>query len=185
MVRVYSLVSPFAKPLDFLSVGDVVYISGIVVTARDQVHKKVVLDGVPPPINLKNLALWHAGPIAVAREGEWRIVSIGSTTSARMEDLEAEFIEKTGVKMIIGKGFMGEKTASACRKHGCVVAVYPGGLGALGARSVRRVVAVHWLEELGIPEALWVLEVEGLGPAIVVIDAQGRMLRPTPRYRAR
>ncbi|MEM2512404.1 MAG: fumarate hydratase C-terminal domain-containing protein, partial [Ignisphaera sp.] len=129
MTKIYHVRSPFDVSLDFLEVGDIAYLSGLLVTARDQVHKKIVLDNMKPPINLRNLALWHAGPVVHRRNSEWIVVSIGSTTSTRMENIEAEFIEKTGVKMIIGKGFMREKTISACRKHSCVVALYPGGLG--------------------------------------------------------
>ncbi|MEM4849013.1 MAG: FumA C-terminus/TtdB family hydratase beta subunit, partial [Ignisphaera sp.] len=158
MAKVYHIKSPFSEPLDFLEVGDIVYLTGLVITARDQAHRKVVLDNVRPPIDLKNLAIWHAGPVVLRRGNEWVIVSIGSTTSTRMEHIEAEFIKRTGVKIIIGKGFMGEKTANACKKYGCVVALYPGGLGALGAKAVKKVLAVYWLEELGVPEALWVLE---------------------------
>jgi len=177
MSRAYRVRSPIATSLDYLEVGDVVYLSGIVVTARDQVHRKIVLENTQPPIDLKNLALWHAGPIMVKRGNEWVAVSIGSTTSTRMEPVEADFIAKTGVRMVIGKGFMGDRTAEACRKHGCVVAMFPGGLGALGAGAVRKVLAVYWLEELGMPEAMWVLEVENLGPLIVTIDTRGRNLK--------
>lgn len=177
MARVHRLTSPIDCPLDFLEVGDIVYLSGIVITARDQVHKKVVVEGRALPIDIRNLVLWHAGPVVARRGSRWVVVSIGSTTSSRMETLEPDFIARTGVKMIVGKGFMGEETAKACKKYGCVVAMYPGGLGALGAKSVKNILAVYWLEDLGIPEALWVLEVENLGPLILTIDVRGRNLR--------
>ena len=177
MTKVYRLTSPVREPLDFLEVGDIVYLSGVIATARDQVHKKIAVEGVDPPTDMRGLAIWHAGPVAVKKGGEWAIVSIGSTTSTRMEAVEAEFIERTGVKIVIGKGFMGEKTANACKKHGCIVAIYPGGLGALGAKAVKKVLAVYWLEELGMPEAMWVLEVENLGPLIVTIDTRGHNMR--------
>lgn len=177
MVKIYRLISPITQPLDFLEIGDIVYLSGIVATARDQVHKKVVVEGRALPIDIRNLAIWHAGPVAAKKDGKWFVVSIGSTTSSRMEALEPEFIVKTGVKMIIGKGFMGKRTAEACKRYGCIIAMYPGGLGALGARSIKNVLAVYWLEELGIPEALWVLEIEDLGPLIVTIDVKGCNLR--------
>jgi len=109
----------------------------------------------------------------VRRRGdEWEVVSIGPTTSMRMELYEAEFIERTGVKMIIGKGFMGSRTVEACRKHRCIVTVFPGGCAALAAERVKRVLGVHWLD-LGVPDALWVLEVEEFGPLIVTIDSHG------------
>lgn len=177
MTKIYRLISPFEQSLDFIEVGDIIYLSGIIITARDQVHKKIVIEGVPPPIDLKNFALWHAGPVVTKKDDKWLIVSIGSTTSTRMESMEAEFIEKTGVKMIIGKGFMGKKTIDICKRCGCIVAVFPGGLGALGARCVKRVIDVYWLEELGVPEAIWVLEIENLGPLIVTIDTHGHSIK--------
>jgi len=160
------------EDIEPVRVGDVVYLTGIIVTARDAAHHRLLIEGKPLPIDLRGLAIFHAGP-AVSRHGEeWEIASIGPTTSMRMEPYEADFIEKTGVKMIIGKGFMGAKTAEACRKHKCLVAIFPAGCGALGADRVKRVLGVHWLD-LGVPEALWVLEVENFGPLIVTIDAQG------------
>jgi len=100
------------------------------------------------------------------------VISIDPTTSMRMEPFEAEFIERTGVKMIIGKGFMGSRTAEACRKRRCTVTVFPGGCAALAAKRVKKVLGVHWLDP-GVPDALWVLEVEELGLLIVTIDSRG------------
>jgi tartrate/fumarate subfamily iron-sulfur-dependent hydro-lyase beta chain len=161
--------------LESLKVGDVFYLTGVVVTARDAVHKKVVIEGVKPPIDLRGLAVLHAGPIMVEGKEGWHCVSIGPTTSRRMEHLEYEFVKNTGVKVIIGKGGMGEKTAEACRKFKAVYAIFPGGCGVLGASSVKRVVGVEWLH-LGVPEALWILEVENFGPLITSIDVHGNNL---------
>lgn len=175
MSKIYRLVSPFIEELDFLEINDVVYLSGVVITARDQAHKRIVIDQILPPVSIKNLALWHAGPVVIRKDNEWKIISIGSTTSTRIEPLLTEFIEKTGIKMIIGKGFLSKKIVEVCRKHKCIAALYPGGLGALGAKAVKKVVEVHWLD-LGIPEALWVLEVENLGPLIITIDIHGNII---------
>ncbi|MCX8187607.1 MAG: FumA C-terminus/TtdB family hydratase beta subunit [Nitrososphaeria archaeon] len=172
-------------PLEFediaqISLGDVVYLSGKIITGRDMVHRRVVEEGVDPPIDLGGLALFHAGPIVKRDEGGWRMVAIGSTTSMRMEKYEAEFIERTGVRMIIGKGFMGGKTAKACAENGCIVGLLPGGCAALFSKKVREIVGVYW-EDLGIPEAMWVLEVEDLGPIYVTIDARGENLHDLRR----
>lgn len=119
------------------------------------------------------MALYHLGPI-VRKVGErWEVVSAGPTTSARMEMYEAEFIEKTGVRIIIGKGGMGSKTAEACKKFGAVYTIFTGGAGALGAKAIEEVERVEWLD-LGMPEALWVLRVRDFGPLTVTIDAEGR-----------
>ena len=110
----------------------------------------------------------------VKREGEnWKIISAGPTTSARLEMYEAEFIEKTGVKIIVGKGGMGEKTAEACKKFGAVYAIFTGGAGALAAKAVEKVEKVEWLD-LGVPEALWIMKVKEFGPLTVVIDSTGK-----------
>jgi len=160
------------EDLEDIEVGDVVYITGVVVTARDAAHRRFVAEGMPLPVDLRGLAVFHAGPVVRRRGDEWEVVSIGPTTSMRMEPYEAEFIERTGVKMIIGKGFMGSRTAEACRKHRCIVAVFPGGCAVLAAERVKKVLGVHWLD-LGVPDALWVLEVEEFGPLIVTIDSRG------------
>lgn len=161
-----------------LNVGDVVYLSGVVVTMRDTGHRRAVellARGEKLPVDLRGLALYHAGPV-VRRVGEgWEVVVIGPTTSTRMEVYEYEVIEKTGVRMVIGKGGMGPRTAEACKRFGAVYTVYPGGAAALQASQVKRVLGVHWLD-LGVPDAMWVLEVEDLGPLTVVIDSKGRNL---------
>ncbi|MCD6301880.1 MAG: fumarate hydratase C-terminal domain-containing protein [Staphylothermus sp.] len=173
MSRTYYLRTPIRdEDLESIRVGDVVYLTGTIVTARDSVHKRVVVEGLSLPIDLRGLAIFHAGPAVKKINDEWKIVSIGPTTSTRMEPYEADFIAKTGVKLIAGKGFMKEHTAEACTRHKCIVTIFPGGCGALGAKCVKRVVGVHWLE-LGVPEAMWVLEVENFGPLIVTIDATG------------
>ncbi len=162
-----------------LRVGDIVYVTGTMVTARDQAHRRVlelVKKGEKPPVDLRGLALYHCGPVVRKKpSGEWEIVAAGPTTSTRMEVLEAEFIEATGVRIIIGKGGMGSRTAEACRKHGAVYAVFTGGAAVLAANAIKRVKEVHWLD-LGIPEAMWVLEVEDFGPLVVTIDSTGRNL---------
>ena len=160
-----------------LRVGDVVYLSGTVVTARDEAHElalEILRGGGSLPVDLRGLALYHCGPVAVKQpDGSWKIVAAGPTTSMRMESVEAEFIERTGVKMIIGKGGMGARTAEAMRKHRAVYAVFTGGAGALAAEAIKSVKAVYWLDRLGMAEAMWVFEVEEFGPLIVTIDSTG------------
>ncbi|MET1101348.1 MAG: FumA C-terminus/TtdB family hydratase beta subunit [Pyrodictiaceae archaeon] len=161
-----------------LKVGDVVYLSGIIVSARDSAHKKVlelIEKGEKLPIDLKGLALYHVGPVVRRRpDGSWEVVAAGPTTSARMESVEYDFIEKTGIRMIIGKGGMGARTAEACKRFGAVYAVFTGGAAVLAAQAIKRVVDVYWLDELGMAEAMWVFEVEEFGPLVVTIDSEGR-----------
>ncbi|RLG47377.1 MAG: fumarate hydratase [Thermoproteota archaeon] len=170
-----------------LRAGDVVYLSGVVVTARDQAHRRaleIARSGRSLPVDLRGGAVYHCGPIARREGGEWRVYGFGPTTSARMEPVEAEFIERFGVRMVIGKGGMFERTEEAARRFGAVYAAFPGGASVLAVKSVRRVLEVHWLD-LGMPEAMWVVEVEDLGPLVVAIDAHGRNLYREVMDRAR
>ncbi|MEM1629005.1 MAG: L(+)-tartrate dehydratase subunit beta [Desulfurococcaceae archaeon] len=158
--------------LEKLRVGDIFYINGIVVTARDSAHRRVVVEGKQLPIDLRGLAVFHAGPVMKRVDDKWTCISIGPTTSRRMEYYEYEFMEKTGVKVIIGKGGMGQRTSEACKRFKAIYAIFPGGCGVLGADKVEEVERVEWID-LGIPEALWVLRVKMFGPLIVAIDTRG------------
>jgi tartrate/fumarate subfamily iron-sulfur-dependent hydro-lyase beta chain len=106
-------------------------------------------------------------------EDEWKVVAAGPTTSARMELFQDRFIEAFRPSVIIGKGGMGDKTSEACQKFSCIYGVFTGGAALLAARGIKRVKDVFWLEELGMPECLWVYEVEDFGPMIVTIDTHG------------
>ena len=151
-----------------------IYVDGDIVTGRDDVHIRVVKEGVGLPVDLSGRVLMHAGPIiSGSAETGYEIVSIGPTTSMRMEKLEHDFIEKTGVRLIIGKGGMGERTAGACREFGAVHCVLPAGNAVLGAACVEEISGVEWID-LGMAEALWKIRVKGLGPLIVTIDSSGR-----------
>jgi L(+)-tartrate dehydratase beta subunit len=103
------------------------------------------------------------------------MISIGPTTSMRMEKFEKEFIARTGVKLIVGKGGMGPETVEGCRRHKAVHAIFPGGCAVVAARQVEEIERVEW-RDLGMPEALWVSRVSGFGPLIVSIDAKGNNL---------
>ena len=173
---VIRLKAPFTRgDVSLLKAGDRILLSGTVVTARDRAHRRIieVLDaGTPLPVDLTGGVVFHCGPL-VRKDGPgWHIVSAGPTTSARLDELAPEVIRRCGVRAIIGKGGMGSRTATALQDGTCVYLAMTGGAAALGARAVRRVREVHWLD-LGMPEALWVLEVEDLGPLTVAMDAHG------------
>jgi fumarate hydratase subunit beta len=161
-----------------LRVGDILYVTGVIYTARDAAHRRIIdylKEGKPLPFDLRGGVVYHCGPVVTKRDGQWVVIAGGPTTSARMELYEYEVIEKLGVRVVIGKGGMGRRTAEACAKYGAVYATYTGGAAVLAAQSIKRVVDVHWLD-LGIPEAVWVLEVEDFGPLVVAIDSTGRNL---------
>jgi tartrate/fumarate subfamily iron-sulfur-dependent hydro-lyase beta chain len=157
-----------------LRAGDVIYVSGTMFTARDEAHKMMLERGSPLPV--EGLALFHCGPVAQKVEGSWHILAAGPTTSARMELFEADFLRKFKTRIIVGKGGMGDKTLAALGEVGAVYTHFTGGAGALAAKAVKQVAAVHWLEELGMPEAIWVMEVERFGPLVVAMDSHGKSL---------
>lgn len=161
-----------------IKAGDVVYLSGHIVTCRDVGHRRVVSLGQDLPYSIAGKAIFHAGPIVEPTEKGYRMVAIGPTTSMRMERFEAEFIAATGVKVIVGKGGMGAKTAQACREHKAIHCVFPGGCAVIGATAVKELEGVEWLD-LGMPEAFWIMRVQELGPLIVSIDTHGNNLFET------
>lgn len=161
-----------------LSIGDIVYLSGYLITGRDDVHQRLLKQHKPLPVDLKGKAIFHAGPIMTEcanEKGKYNVISIGPTTSMRMEKYEKEFMEETGVKLIIGKGGMGEKTTEGCKTNKVIHAVFPGGCAVLAASQVEEVEGVEWLD-LGMPEAMWILRVKNFGPLIVSIDTKGNNL---------
>ncbi len=177
----YHLKTPISEEdVRKLKVGDIVYISGIMVTARDAAHKRALtlakegkFDEIPA--NFEGLALYHCGPVVKKVGDEWKIIAGGPTTSARMESIEGDFIRTFKVRAIIGKGGMGKNTAEAAKEVGAFYGAFTGGAAALAAKSIKRVIDVHWLD-LGTPEAVWVLEVEEFGPLVVAIDSHGNNL---------
>jgi fumarate hydratase class I len=160
-----------------LHIGDQVEISGIMYTARDAAHKYLVEER-PAEFRerLGGGVIYHCGPVVrkLKRKEGWKIVAAGPTTSIREEPYEAQVIEDYGVRAVIGKGGMGDKTLQACRKHGCVYLASVGGAATLLANTVVRVQGVYKLD-FGIPEAFWELEVKNF-PAIVTMDSHGESL---------
>lgn len=159
-----------------IKIGDVIYLDGIIVTCRDVAHRRLIELGRELPVDLNGLAIFHAGPIVKKNpDGTYQMVSIGPTTSMRMERFEKEFVRQTGVKLLVGKGGMAEETEEACKTYKALHCVFPGGCAVLAATEVEEIERVEWLD-LGMPESLWVNRVKGFGPLIVSIDAEGNNL---------
>jgi len=155
-----------------LHVGDTIYISGYVFTARDEAHHMMLkTDKKDLSFNPSDMALYHCGPLMKKIRDNWQVVSAGPTTSSRMEIFEDKFIEKFAVNIIIGKGGMGERTQKALKTNSAVYTAYTGGAGALAADRVQSVPAVYWLNELGMPEAVWIFKVQDFGPLVVAMDS--------------
>ena len=171
--------------IEEIHVGDIVYLTGTIYTARDLAHLRIreyLEKGGKLPFDLKNSAIYHAGPIAIKKE-KWSIDVLGPTTSMRMEPY-VDMIGKLGVKIMIGKGGMSDKVLEALRKHKMIYLNATPGCGVLGAKYVTDVQEVFWLD-LGMPEAVWKLSVKDWGPLIVAIDSHGKNLFSEVKKEAR
>lgn len=157
-----------------LKVGDMVEITGKLFTGRDAVHK-YLHEGGTLEISLKDQIIYHCGPVVVKQKGKWKITAAGPTTSTREEPYQADIIKKFGIRAVIGKGGMGEKTRKACQEYGCVYLHAVGGAAQVLAECIQNVDGVHMLEKFGSPEAIWELTVKDF-PVVVTIDAHGQSL---------
>jgi L(+)-tartrate dehydratase beta subunit len=170
-----------AEDLRRLEPGNVVYLDGLIYTGREGVYKKVVDEGVSPPEGVMESTNvnFHCSPAAAVRDdGSYNIGAVTATASFRFAQWMKDWFEISGARMIIGKGGMSESDYKTLFVP--VGAVYLStvgyGTGALLGRGIKRVREVHWLEELGIAQAMWVLEVERFGPLLVDSDVAGNSL---------
>lgn len=169
------LEAPFTEEkIRSLKVGDMVEITGVIFTGRDAVHKWLH-EGNEPPISFKDGIIYHCGPVVMKKKGKWVVTAAGPTTSIREEPYQAGIIEKHGLRAVIGKGGMGEKTRLACQKFGCVYLHAIGGAAQVLAEAIKEVQNVHGYDQFGSPEAIWELRVEGFS-AVVTIDSHGNSL---------
>jgi len=186
-MTIYRLRTPISEEeVRKLGVSDTVYLTGTIVTARDAAHRRALefhKKGKQLPISLEGLAVFHCGPIVKKEDGGWRVVAAGPTTSSRMDLFEDEFIKNFKVRIVVGKGGMGKKTVDAMKRYGAVYGAFTGGAAVLAAKAIKKVKDVEW-SDLGMPEAMWVLEVEDFGPLIVAIDAHGNNLFETIQSKA-
>ncbi|UCC27526.1 MAG: fumarate hydratase C-terminal domain-containing protein [Candidatus Bathyarchaeota archaeon] len=178
-MTVFKLKTPISEEeIRELKVNDVLYVTGTMVTARDAAHKRALEyfeEGKTLPIKLEGLAVFHCGPIVKKEDDKWIVVAAGPTTSTRMGQFEDEFIKNFKVRVIIGKGGMGKRTTDAMKEHGAVYGAFTGGAAVLAAKAIKHVRALEW-SDLGMPEALWIFEVEEFGPLTVAIDSHGNNL---------
>jgi fumarate hydratase, class I len=156
-----------------LKVGDIVLLNGPLITGRDAAHHYLMHHDAP--YDMRGGVLYHCGPVMLKEGGAWQVKAAGPTTSIREEPYEADVIARFGIRAVMGKGGMGKKTLAALKEHGAVYLHAIGGAAQFYARCLPKVHAVYLLEELGIPEAMWVFEARGF-PAIVTMDAHGNSL---------
>ncbi len=160
-----------------LKMGDQVLITGKIFTGRDAVHKYLHDGGtLPPEVDLKNGVLYHCGPVVIKDDqGRWKCVAAGPTTSIREEPYQGQVIRDLGLRGVIGKGGMGDRTLKACQEHGCVYLHAIGGAAQVLAECIKTVNGVYMMEQFGAPEAIWEFQVEDF-PAVVTMDAHGGSL---------
>ncbi len=172
-----------------LKVGDLVSLTGTMVTARDAAHKYLIDHYVNGPLPdsekpiadklyplLKDGVIYHCGPVVSQDDnGKWHVIAAGPTTSIREEPYQGPIIEHFGVRAVIGKGGMGDKTLAACQSSGAVYLHAVGGAASLLAAAVKEVTDVFKIEEFGLPEAFWVMRVEDF-QAVVTMDSHGNSL---------
>jgi len=183
----YDLTIPISdEGIRALHVGDTVSLSGVMVTGRDAAHKFLIetfirSEEIPEserPLYeklqglLKGSVIYHCGPVVANRSGRWEFVAAGPTTSIREEVYEPDVIAHFGLRGVIGKGGMGPGTLQACQDHGAAYFHAVGGAASLIAAAVKEVVAVYKKDEFGVPEAFWVIRVEGF-PVVVTMDSHG------------
>ena len=160
-----------------LKLGDEVLISGVIHTGRDAVHKYLHEGGqLPPGVSFRDGILYHCGPVVMKQDdGSWKATAAGPTTSTREEPYQWQVIRDFGLRGVIGKGGMGDKTLAACKEYGCVYLHAVGGAAQVLAERIKKVRNVYMMEKFGAPEAIWEFEVEDF-PAVVTIDAHGNSL---------
>ncbi|HWQ90293.1 MAG TPA: FumA C-terminus/TtdB family hydratase beta subunit [Clostridia bacterium] len=160
-----------------LKVGDEVLISGTLFTGRDAVHKYLHEGGqLPPGVQFQGGVIYHCGPVVIKDEaGQWKCVAAGPTTSIREEPYQWQVIRDFGLRGVIGKGGMGDRTLQACKEYGCVYLHAIGGAAQVLANCIQRVPNVYFMEKFGAPEAIWEFEIASF-PVVVTIDAHGNSL---------
>ena len=166
------------QEIKLLKAGDVVSLSGTIVTARDKAYIRaleLLRSGKKLPINLRNGVVYHCGPLVKRTSRGSKIVSAGPTTSARLDDMQIDFVQLTGAKALIGKSGVREDVATELARLGCIYLAFTGGAGVLASQSIKRIKKMLW-RDLGPVEGLWVLDVKKFGPLVVAIDVHGENL---------
>ncbi|UAL08398.1 MAG: FumA C-terminus/TtdB family hydratase beta subunit [Candidatus Methanogranum gryphiswaldense] len=174
-----SLRSPLSyDTIKGLKLGEVVSISGPIITGRDEMHMRAIEysnEGRVVPKEIKNSVLYHCGPIMVKDGNNWTVIAAGPTTSARMNKLEPEMIRRFSIRAIIGKGGMSSEVLEAMKETGCVYLAATGGAAVSLAEGLSKVAGVEW-EDLGMAEAMWKFDTDNLGPLVVAMDCHGNSL---------
>lgn len=173
--------TPTPEALADIRLGDIVYLDGVMYTAREGVYQRALEARANLPIDLphQSAANFHCSPAAnIRQDGSFDLGSVTATASFRFAKWLPDWMEKTGAKIIIGKGGMSSNDYKRYFvPNGAIYLTTVGyGTGALLGRGVESVEAVHWHEELGMAQAMWVLKCNKMGPFIAASDLDGNCL---------
>ncbi len=158
-----------------LQLEDTVSIDGIIYGLRDATQIRIFDEGVDPPTDLTGAVCLHTAPgVRKLADGTYEKISIGTTTSARMDRFVPGLLERYGVRAIVGKGGLLQGSVDAMARAGAVYLAIVGGAAALETLQIEAIEQVWW-EDL-MPECLWRFRVKAFGPLIVAIDAHGNSL---------
>ena len=171
----YQLQTPFSEgDVRQLKVGDIVHFDGTLFGIRDLTQIYMFDQNHEPPVSLEGMPCIHTAP-SLRKVGErWEPICVGTTTSGRMDRFSPALIEKYGVRTIIGKGGLYEKSLEAMKRYGAVYMAIVGGAASLETERIEEVEVVYW-EHLH-PEALYQFRVKDFGPLTVAMDSHGNHL---------
>jgi len=169
------------EDLKGLQLGDVVYLDGVLYTGREGLYKRLLVDKMAPPVDLASVSNvnFHCSPAATVRDdGSYEMGAVTATASFRFSAYLEDWFKLSGCKMIIGKGGMSEADYKThfVPNRAVYLTTVGYGTGALLGRGIKRIHDAHWLDDLGIAQAMWVLEVENFGPFLVESDLEGNSL---------
>lgn len=171
----YKLASPFAeRDIRSLRIRDTVTITGHIFGIRDATQIRIFDERQTPPVDLNGAACIHTAPSLKKVGNRWEKISIGTTTSTRMERFSPLLIQQYGVRIIIGKAGLLEGSLEAMKSFGACYLAIVGGAAAVETTQIEEVEEVYW-EDLH-PEAIYKFRVKDFGPLIVAMDAHGNHL---------
>ena len=181
-IREVNLTLPASQTdIESLELGDAVYLNGLIFTGREGVYHQIFEKKIDPPIDINKLdgATFHCSPaICEVTPGYYKVPSVTATASFRFAKYMPEFLKRFGIRFVIGKGGM---TSDIYKKafvpNGTIYLTTVGyGLGATYGKGILGVKEVAWKEELGLAQAIWVLEVKNFGPLLVESNILGESL---------
>lgn len=180
----YKLTTPLSEDaVRQLRLGDTVSLDGVMFGIRDATQIRIFDEGIAPPVDLTGSVCLHTAPgVRKLADGTYEKLSIGTTTSARMDRFAPGLFEKYGVRAIVGKGGLLDGSVEAMARSGAVYLAIVGGAAALATLQIDAIEAVWW-EDL-MPECFWQFRVKDFGPLIVAIDAHGNSLYKNVQERA-